>query len=255
MLSLQLLYPLNNTEYHTHCMLDTLMDIYMHPWCLWKWIGCHWITYILHCLPKSVSYKDLLNKWLSLLKKKIIISLVNLQMTQSFVTMNIDIKTQSTGYHVCIPHQAVYHTGPCKCVELLNHLQHRICPRFSISWMGFYYDVGSSPALVHGPGRTFTQPHGTLGNQNAQLLSERPIHEKRNVQLTTFWSKWRKKQAGVLVWCWITNIYWGIYGDNHAHGTRKHFGKGLVTGRQDSRHTVFLVVCAANATSCYRHIW
>ena len=89
----------------------------------------------------------------------------------------------------------------------------------------------------------------TLGNQNAQLLSERPIHEKRNVQLTTFWSKWRKKQSGVFVWCWITNIYWGIYGDNHAHGTRKHFGKGLVTGRQDSRHTVFLVVCTANATS------
>ena len=94
----------------------------------------------------------------------------------------------------------------------------------------------------------------TLGNQNAQLLSERPIHEKRNVRLTTFWSKWRKKQSGVLVWCWITNIYWGIYGDNHAHGTRKHFGKGLVTGRQDSRHTVFLIVCTANATSCYRHI-
>ena len=94
----------------------------------------------------------------------------------------------------------------------------------------------------------------TLGNQNAQLLSERPIHEKRNVQLTTFWSKWRKKQSDVLVWCWITNIYWGIYGDNHAHGTRKHFGEGLVTGRQDSRHTVFLVACTANATSCYRHI-
>ena len=61
-------------------------------------------------------------------------------------------------------------------------------------------------------------------------------------------------QEGVLVWCWKTNIYWGIYGDNHAHGTRKHFGKGLVTGRHDSRHTVFLVVCTANATSCYRHI-
>ena len=94
----------------------------------------------------------------------------------------------------------------------------------------------------------------TLGNQNAQLLSQRPIHQKRNVQLTTFWSKWRKKHVGVLVWSWITNICWGIYGDNHAHGTRKHFDKGLVTARQDLGHTVFLVVCTANATSCYRHI-
>ena len=106
----------------------------------------------------------------------------------------------------------------------------------------------------HEPFPGETSIANTLGNQNAQLLSERPINEKRNVQLTTFWSKWRKKQVDVLVWCWITNIYKGIYGDNHAHGIRKHFGKGLVTGRQDSRHTVFLVVCTANATSCYRHI-
>ena len=112
----------------------------------------------------------------------------------------------------------------------------------------------SSALLAFVGGIQRGQVNSMLGHQNAQLLSERPIHEKRNVQLTIFWSKWRKKQLGVLVWCWITNIYWGIYGDNHGHGTRKHFGKGLVTGRQDSRHTVFLVVCTANATSSYRHI-
>ena len=130
----------------------------------------------------------------------------------------------------------LYSSARCKGESLLATLNSLLCLGVPFSWYQSVFDVC------------------TLGNQNAQLLSERPIHEKRNVQLTTFWSKWRKKQSGVLVWCWITNIYWGIYGDNHAHGTRKHFGKGLVTGRQDSRHTVFLVVCTTNATICFRHI-
>ena len=51
MLSLQLLYSLNNTEYHMHCMLDTPEDIFMHLKCFK--IGNYCITFILHCLPKS----------------------------------------------------------------------------------------------------------------------------------------------------------------------------------------------------------
>ena len=48
----------------------------------------------------------------------------------------------------------------------------------------------------------------TLGNQNAQSRSERPILEKWNVQFITFWSKWcAKKIGGASFWSSIANIY------------------------------------------------
>ena len=67
-----------------------------------------------------------------------IISLVNINdpVLHIHINMNIEIITPSSDYHVFITHQAVYHTRPCNCVELHDHLQHRICSRFSISWMG-----------------------------------------------------------------------------------------------------------------------
>ena len=41
-------------------------------------------------------------------------------------------------------------TNPSKCLQTI----------YDVSSRSTCYDVGSSPALVHGPGRTFTQPYG-----------------------------------------------------------------------------------------------
>ena len=57
---------------------------------------------------------------------------------RNYENMNIEIITPSSNYLVFIPHQAVYHTGSCYCIELPHHLQYRICLRFSIPWMEFY---------------------------------------------------------------------------------------------------------------------
>ena len=56
-----------------------------------------------------------------------------------YININIEIITLSSDYYVFMLHKAVYHTGPCNCVELPDHLQHRIWPSNSISRVGFYH--------------------------------------------------------------------------------------------------------------------
>ena len=69
-----------------------------------------------------------------------IISLVNLWLSLSYL-YKYEYWNHNSIFRLSCIHitPSCVQTGPCNCVELPAHLQHRICTRFSFSWMGFYH--------------------------------------------------------------------------------------------------------------------